>query len=321
MEKLNFECLKGKHLIEFSSAIASEESVLNFVNLTYDLLTTHCSLIHSKAHDVYMVKTPNENYVFKVFCRDGLTKKTLDDITNITKLVNQKNEGLLQESIKTKFGTNCIEIEYPEGVRYGSLYKYIHGKEITHNTFKDNHIYGYSLGLLHQTEIKHRYASKEYYDLNLISEMNLTLKSKEKLCQVINWTLDNSYKLDGLKKGVIHGDSHGGNAIVNNGHLSFIDTDDLKFDYLAKDLMSFKLTCITNIGMSCYNNLLAGYLTVNPEYSISRQQESVLLWEREMTLLCGYFRRYSKLGSSLINDKFVNNRLNHLSQFLLRENI
>lgn len=301
------------------SSLASNYSLVTLVVDNYSISKCACELIHSKYHDVYYVNDIDNKYIFKVYSFGSMPVKRLNEVLALSDVVNSCRDNLVPRVVKTKGLDSYVSLKYPEGVRIGVLYKYVPGADISHFNKSDSYNYGVSLAHLHSISAS-GYDIKKRFDASdiacLIDGTSISNAVKERMKNIVKWTQSKRNLLNGLNIGIIHGDLHGGNAVVEQGNVSFIDTDDLRVDYLARDLIALKLTCINHLGSNVYQSVLEGYSSVNGNFSLSLEQECLLLWEREIELLLGYMKRYSKLGISLINDEFVSNRLSHLSNFI-----
>lgn len=303
--------------INLLSSIASSVSIVRVVEFFYSINVLKCELLQSKIHDVYLIHSQNSKFIFKIY---GHSSQSADKIAKMSALLNLvkkiPNCYDLMPVIQSASGSEvCIDLIYPEGVRIGVLFTYIEGVEVDHKLSSHGYLYGQYLAFLHNI------CPPKYKQSSCLVQVDLyglpiSRESRNFISNKLNWLSNNLTIVNDLTVGLIHGDVHGGNAVVHDGRLSFIDPDDIRFDYTAFDLISFKLTCITHLGLNYYQSVFDAYIKYAPNFHITSDQEIFLLWMREMEVLLRYLSRYQTLGTSLVNDNLINKRISCLSRYL-----
>jgi Ser/Thr protein kinase RdoA (MazF antagonist) len=312
----NIEPFSTEKVPVFSSII-DIRYLENCIANNYSLERVVCNLIHSKMHDVYLVTSCGSNFVFKIYAHGDFSTQKIFHLNETLQKLSLWRKESIQKIISTKSGSPFIIIHFPEGNRFGVMYSYVGGSEVNQKNDLHAWLYGVSMAELHSFRIQEFEVKLQNYKLDFSSiPANISSENIYRLSDIKGCIESHSSVLEKLRISIIHGDCHGGNAIISNERVYFIDFDDMRIDYSAIDLMAYKLVCLTHLGIDRFNKVMEGYLKINPDFIIDEEQEFLLLWERELDFIFRYFKRSEKLGAALINNIWIEGRIKFLKNLI-----
>jgi len=206
--------------LKITTSIISTESIKDLIVTSYhtDRIES-CELLQSTIHDIYLIKTSTNKYIFKVFKQNSKTKI---EINFEIEFVNYLKSMQLDVSnyIKKSDGNYIVLIDTPEGLRYAILTIYSDGQELQYKNNTDAFDYGLNVGKLHKIGKGFKpLNSKKEIDLNKIFSQSITkiklfLKNNPKYLyffETFEKVLINKIKyidFDNLKMVFCHGDLH-----------------------------------------------------------------------------------------------------------------
>lgn len=272
----------------------------------YDLpKINNCEFLTRGLNDSYLITTRRDNYIFRIYRHNWRTEN--DILFELGFLCHLKEYGQhVATPIKTKDDAWLINIDAPEGIRYGVLFTYAKGQRPEINE-EDCLLMGKSLGLLHNCSDTFKHDNDRSFSLNFDHLLNEPLSVispiihnifGEEQVQFLEHTttnIINELKNRNLDYGICHGDFHNFNMHLSNRDLEVFDFDCCGYGYRAYDIAVFWWNLKSNypqLEEDCWKAFLKGY----------RSQRSLSEEDMKSLPLFVTARRIWLVGTMINND-------------------
>ena len=319
------QCLEVNmnNIIKVSHSLLSPQSVRELLDgYHFETEIVSCEFLTRGLNDSYVVTTQNEKYIFRVYRHNWRSKS--DILFEMDALNWLKEKGLFVSApVKTTQGNWTIDIQAPEGIRYGGLFTYSPGDRPEINE-ENCGILGRSLAELHHKSSSLVSSHERSFELDinhlLAEPVSTLLPLLDKHLQPdqvdtfngITAKLEKMIRERKLEYGFCHGDFHNFNMHLKKQQLEVFDFDCCGFGYRAYDIAVFWWNLKNNyrtVEKACWNAFLNGYLS---QRNMSEEDISSLPYFISV-------RRIWLLGTMLKNeDVWGRNWINstNFSQFL-----
>jgi Ser/Thr protein kinase RdoA (MazF antagonist) len=314
------------NVIKVTHSLLSAQSVRDLLD-DYDLNIVSCEFLTRGLNDSYFITTQNEKYIFRVYRHDW--RKKSDILFELDAINWLKEQGLLVSSaLKTLEGNWSVDIEAPEGKRYGVLFTYSPGDrpEISEDNCR---ILGRSLAELHHKSSSFVSSHERSFELDLnhlLSEpVSILLPSLKNhlqpeqvntFCEIVA-NLEKMIRERMLEYGFCHGDYHNFNMHLQGQNLEIFDFDCSSFGYRAYDIAVFWWNLknnYRNLEKVCWDAFLNGYLSQRNLSEEDRRSLPLFISVRRIWLLGTMIKNEDVWGRNWINATNFNHFLKDLQQ-------
>ena len=298
-------------------SILSSNYIKNIIVNSYNIgIVKNVFLIKSGLNDIYMVNSNDSQFVFKIYHKSK--KNSAIEFENEYMLF-LKQYNLSTYPIKNNLNKYIISVKYPEGIKFAILMKYIPYNDFLY--YKNNneaYLYGKYLAKLHKiskqfsslcnkkVDIKQLLSKSSIIIINFLSKIQSSYLNFFK--HFIN-LIQNNLKIDDLKIGYIHGDTHGGNAKYYKDKVTFFDFEFSGYGYYLYDIATFKWGCLIGKRKNDFSKFLKGYLEI---LSIDNYNKSLLyqfVAIRHLFVISLDIYRFNILGYEIIGKSYINKRV------------
>lgn len=291
------------------------------------LAITDVLFLQAGVNDTYLVTTPHDKFIFRLY-RYNLRR--VQDIQFEVELLQYLDaEGVAVSHPIQHAQQDClVPIHSPEGLRYGVMFSYAPGNMIS---FQDDDgslaaLYGSQLARFHEAQqgfqtTKNRIEMNVDYLLyqpmgnirKLFKDQPEKLAVMEDTAQYALHAFD-QLPVDGLTRGICHGDSNCGNVHINaEQQLTFFDFDCCAEGWLEYDLATFYWAVLFEDKPERWKHFLRGYQTICPKTAQNLQAIHVLIAMRQLWLLGLHYESSLLHGKNWYTDSYFD--LN--TQFLI----
>jgi len=312
-------------------SLLSIEAVAALVESQYQLEVTSCQFWHRGNSDVYLLETDHISYIFKIYHHHLRSRQDIGFELQLLTYLKDDNIPVSSPIYTTK-GDDHLEIEAPEGLRYGSLFLRAPGTVALGDLNpQQSYILGAALARLHHSGASFQSSfSRPPLDLESILESS-TLEitpylCKEQQAELISTHHDLLNQISNFPKEapywtVCWGDPHSGNVhFTVDQSPTLFDFDQCGYGYRLFDIAKFwQVSLQSGLSSSIRSALLSGY------------QSQHLLSDLELSSL-NYFTRIAHIWSWSISlsvakcydgcrldSSFFTRRLQHLKRIASSE--
>jgi len=306
--------------VKFSYSLLRSDEINRIINQYYGLKNCRSDLIRSKKNDVYKVYSHNLKYIFKVYNECRREEDILHEI-DFTVFLEEKGV-LVSVPIKTVSGNDrYVRLDFPEGERYAVLFLYIEGSELDYRKRDDCFLYGESIAKLHLASAD--YKAVNYNELKVehllyesvsviegfLSKYNIRnriffYRFFKKIIAILS-----EININDMLAGYIHGDLHGGNAILNGEKLFFYDFELSGHGLICYELSVFRWMTLVVGNKNQWDAFLNGYQSLIG--LDDRQLKFCILMAciRDIYLFASTVELSYKFGTESVRDYYIQNRV------------
>lgn len=289
---------------------------INILYSNYDIDIKKTYLIKGSPYPIFKLVTDKNEVLFKVINKKNINQEN-DNFINY--LINKglcKYEFILNQN-------NSKYTDIPETDTCFYLRKFLNGFEVDYKDTNNAFYYGQSLALFHN-------ASKEYFciqRINCISNeiicvldeildlMDINYKNKKikfiKIKDYLNFIQIEDNVIDCI---YIHGDTHGGNALLINHNIYFIDLEDIKIYDRRYDIACFYWMCLTTGNTELWEKFNYGYYG-NKHNMIVDQTIILFTLHKDLCVFRYYFDKFHSKKTSVI-ENYIDSRLKFILKIL-----
>lgn len=289
---------------------------------------TKCQFWNRGLSDVYLVETKTNRYIFRISHHHWRSKSDIYFELELLDFLKQRHLPVAYP-LRTTDGHLSVEIDAPEGKRYGTLFIYAPG-EIALGDFNptQSRKLGETLAKIHQaaTDFDSNYIRQpltlEYLLDNSLVAIAPLLKHRKTdhdyligvICQIKDQLQD--FPTEPPIWGICWGDPHSGNVhFTHDLQLTLFDFDQCGFGWRAFDLAKFlQVSLRAGIGRNVRDAFLEGYQTVQQitDYEIKSlqaftQAAHIWVWAININAACIH-------NSSRLDDSYLTQRLERLKR-------
>ena len=305
------------------------EAVAKAVADHYDLgVVKNCCFWYHGLSDIYLIETSLNRYIFRISHHHWRSRsEILFELEFLTFL--RYHQLPVASPLHTTTGELCLEIEAPEGRRYGALFEYAEGSvPLGDCNYTQSYTLGETVAKIHQVS-QNFVSSSERSPLtpSFILDESIAIiapfleKQREHLRTLLTITEEVKAQLDELPKTTPHwtvcwGDPHSGNAhFTSDDQLMLFDFDQCGYGWRAFDIGKFRQV---SLQAGCSHKIreafLDGYeslVSLTPVELDSLQALSLAayIWGWAIHLNRALYFDYSRL-----DDYYFNRRLEKLKQ-------
>jgi len=312
--------------VEVISSVISSACISNFISTSYKIgEIIKCYLLQSALNDIYKVETAYQNYIFKIYNKNKKISEINFEISFVSylKVENIDVAGYIQKNDQNYI----LQVDVPEGSRYGVLIEFIDGHELDYNNELDAFLYGKYVANLHKISKKFLPNEKiKIIDINFIFETSIIsienflqkyYKNKLKSFKLFFIFLSKRLKyidFNDLEQVVCHGDLHGGNALMNSKEISFFDFDFCGYGASVYDLSVFRWGCIIGKRDWQWYNFIKGYKSIKILNNQELLYNLIFVAVQDLRVMNLYIMRTQIVGSQFINKYYIENRIKFMKE-------
>ncbi len=304
-----------------TSSVLSAAHLNTFIQQQYQLGTeTTCSLIKAGVNHSYLVTTPTEKYILRVYCYNWRSKTQISEELRFINHLHQHQLGV-SYPISHKNNDYVIELQAPEGLRYAVLFSYAKGEKQFHFDLNTQFEMGVNMAKIHQqaaniTLNRPNYTAdsllvnsfeflKKHIDINT-AEMQSMVQMQQYLINEYQTT-----NTENIRQGVVHLDIWFDNLhIDSNNKITIFDFDFCGNGWLCLDLAYYimqlnVLELNDDIFKQKTEQFLKGYESI---ISISPEEKRLL----PMLGVCLYFfylgvqsARFEDYSNMFLNETYL----------------
>lgn len=286
-----------------------------------------CHFWHHGTNDVYLVDNESTKYVVRVSPSNWKSEKEF--IEEVRLLQFLLSNGLsVSEPIQSLNGMYYQRIQTASGIHFVIVFKYIHGREISHCP-RDYFLVGQALARMHlltnkydlpytvefEQEIQDISEQVSYYFSKLKIDKSFFLEARDIVLSSIR-ILDKRYPM----YGICHGDFNFGNLRIDDkGKPAILDFDNINLGWRMLDYYDFMINARSQISKDkkSVKNLLSafseGYSSIIPhELTPSSPSEFACHLTRQLLLLKLEMRKIPYKSSLLFEDWLVSKFLDSI---------
>lgn len=220
-----------------------------FIRDKYGLSTgTNCRIFRTGINHSYIVTDQDQKFVFRIYSFEWRSEREISEEIRLLSLLKQHNISI-SYPILDEHQNYVQKIQAPEGLRYGVLFSYAHGKKV--RNFSEETIYhiGLLMASIHKitahvqlnrinydarslTTLPYQYAKQHFSPAN--EEMQFVKQAGDIITDVFA-----DVKTDELRKGVVHLDMWYDNMHINEKDITIFDFDFCGNGWLLHDVAYF----------------------------------------------------------------------------------
>ncbi len=271
------------------ASILSPKELGEFIIEQYQLKTDfQCSLFRTGVNHTYFLSNEDTKYVIRVYCHNWRTKIEIQEELELLMLL-QKHNLSISTPIPNKNGSQILEIDTPEGLRFVVLFTFAEGEKMRFMTNETCAAIGSMMAKIHNVTVRKRIDRVDYNSDVLI------YKAYDKLNMFFSGDLDEMKYLKKIssqiekrfaktdfsedQKGIVHLDIWYDNLSVNKeNEITIFDFDNcgngplvLDIGYFCKQL--FFIEADKNIYESKVESFLNAY---KKEKNLSEKELSLI---------------------------------------------
>lgn len=283
-----------------------------------------CRLFRTGINHLYFVNDAEKKYVFRIYTFNWRTELEISEEARL--LLHLKDNHIpVSYPLPDKNDNYILEIDAPEGKRYGVLFSYAEGGKVSNFTPEISYTIGVAMAKMHQATQHLRLERVSYTPTVLLTDSLATIKSffKEPSDE-IHFIERTTYQLlyfyeqinsVDIRTGAIHLDIWFDNMhIQDDGTITIFDFDFCGNGWLCYDISYFVIQLFnTHANTSDYqlkaDSFLKGYESMTP---ISEEEKRIMpfiaisIWFFYLRIQCEKFDTWSNI--------FLNK--DHLKRFL-----
>ena len=304
------------------STLASDALVKQVLTHYEISSTTNCQFWYRGLSDVYLVETPINQYILRVSHHHWRSKSDIDFELELLDFL-QLNQLPVAYPLKTKDGQLSVEIEAPEGKRYGALFSYAPGQVAVGDLNQtQSHKLGTTLAKIHQTATN--FCSNNYRQpLTLEYLLDDSFKAIAPFLKHrptdLNYLLEVitqlKHKLQDFPQKypfwvICWGDPHSGNAhFTLDNEVTLFDFDQCGYGWRIFDIAKFlQVSLRTGISRKVREAFLDGYQSVQnlTDYEFASLQaftKTAHIWAWAISLNHSRIYNYSRLDHSYFTQR------------------
>lgn len=276
-------------------------------------------LIKSYPNFVYKVNYKNSKFILKILKKDQINIERMNFIEFIQKSIEIPGNIL---NINNKIYS---ELYFDGDELFFYLQHHINGTDINYENNNNAITYGRELALIH---LNSRSYKTIYAEVDILKECIKELKDILDILRNINEKAYDSFRsilflLKEKKEEIyyenlifIHGDTHGGNAILAK-KIYFIDWDESKLYDSYYDISCFYWMCITLDKINLWNLFCSGYQENYPINYIQNKNKILKMSILKDLKVFKYYLEYSQMiGIDLIKDIYIKKRYNFIKNLI-----
>lgn len=305
------------------------EAVTAAVAQHYDIgVVKNCRFWYHGLSDIYLIETSINRYIFRISHHHWRSRsEILFELEFLTFL--RYHQLPVASPLHTKTGELCLEIEAPEGTRYGALFEYAEGSvPLGDCNYTQSHKLGETVAKIHQVS-RNFSSSSERSPLtpSLIVDESIRIiapfleKQTDHLRTLLSIAGKVKDELEHLPMTppywtVCWGDPHSGNAhFTHDDQLMLFDFDQCGYGWRAFDVAKFRQVSLqAGCSHTIREAFLDGYESIIPLTPIELDALQALsmaafIWGWGIHLNRALYFDYSRL-----DDYYFNRRLEKLKQ-------
>ncbi|MBT4732826.1 phosphotransferase [Candidatus Woesearchaeota archaeon] len=310
--------------MHINNSLLHVNEIKKIIHQHFGIKDTKCHLLRSHINDVYEIASFNRKYILKIF---SSSKPKEEVVFEIKYLVFLNSQGIIVNTpVSTTDNKKYIALEYPEGKRYAILFYYNNGVEIDYRKASNAFSYGKSVAKLHLASKEYKPSYTNEIDtfqlfldaINIIEIFFTTYKSEQ-------WIFFNDYFQKLINKiktidtrkmsmGYVHGDLHGGNALVSDNEIFFYDFEYSGYGLICYELSIFRWSTLIGNRESQWETFLKGYRSLISISDCELHHSIVMVCIRDILVLANTVNMTDKLGISSIHNYYIKNRLEFIKK-------
>ncbi len=297
-----------------------ECQLIKTIYINYGFSPESIILIKSYPEFVYKVNYKNSKFILKILKKDKIDIERINFIKFIQKSI-EIPKILLNYNNKL-----YSELYFDEYKLFFYLQYFIEGTVINYENNNNAIKYGRELSLIHIKSMNYR---KHYAEVDIFKECIEELECILEILKPINkkaYYSFNTILIFFKEKSLesiyyenlifIHGDTHGGNAILAK-KIYFIDWDDSKLYDKYYDISCFYWMCITLNKMNLWNLFCNGYQENYPiNYTQNKNKILKMSILKDLKVFKYYLEYSQMIGSDLIKDIYITKRYNFVKNLI-----
>lgn len=315
--------MQDKEIARVEHLILNTTAISEFLHKNYSLgRQIACVLEKSAPSAVYRIEVEEGTFALKLYNSMRPYEFEREFVTFLHRKGVNVASLISTDSGAPFFSTSCCGTKL-----HGVLHHYIDGRDPAHDESEDAIMYGQELARLHEASLdfKPKVAPPEFdpvkrleADLECVTSVLKSLERRNALAQYQTAAKSLRERLvEGRRQfqsnRFLHGDSHGGNAKILRGKMSFFDFELACRGPLEWDIACFRWASIIGKREKSYENFLTGYKNVAGDIELSDAIISNYTALKEMEVVSNHLGMSKILGSWFITDRYLKMRLNAMN--------
>ena len=322
-------------MIKVQHTIVSPAALLKTIQRHYPGIgASHCRLLALGCNDNFRIKGKRQDYAFRLYRYGWWPEKDVDEELRFLETL-QRHKLNICNPVRTGNRQRYIKIKTSEGVRYGALFTFIHGRPLAHNFGKRNanmFRLGEMLGQVHLTADKMKdpvqrwtidmdVVIKPFFDAapSVLGHREKDIAYLRKIATQLEDVIA-SQPEGVLDFGFCHGDLHVHNVMLQtDGNLAIFDFDWSGYSWRCYDLATIRWSLPRDEkGNAPWRALLRGYTQVR---KLSRQEQKLLPWflvMRHFEYLGFQLSVRKHFGEAWMNDNYYDFHIGFLKDWMKR---
>ena len=311
------EELALNHVICLS--IFSAAGLVDMIKGAYGFASVSCELFVSSFGDIYRVSTPQGRFVLRIYHATPHTRSNI--LSEVQLLDHLHKHGLsVAYPIQRADGEWLLTLQAPEGTRYGVLYSYAEGKQISEKTRLDSVVeYGELVAHIHLAANTVPVA----LDRQPITFESLVDDGLDRLAVLRSQYKDEIATMrevaDAIRPeiaslptaspqyGMCHGDASASNVFINaDGHPTLFDFDSCGPSWRIYDVGSFvSNVAYRNMPAELSDAFVEGYERIRPLAPVERSAIPLIKILRKYLTISWMTDTVEPFGSHMLSDEFI----------------
>lgn len=320
-------------MIQAQHTIVSPAALLKTIQHEYPGIgASDCRLLALGCNDNFRIKGKRQDYALRLYRYGWWPEKDVDEELRFLEALQRRKLNICKP-VRTGNRQRYIKVKTAEGIRYGALFTFLHGRPLGHNFGKRNtnmHQLGEMMAQVHITADQMKEPVQRWtIDLDEVIEPFFgaapsVLGHREKditYLRKIATQLEDvilSQPEGTLNFGFCHGDLHVHNVMLQtDGNLAIYDFDWSGYSWRCYDLATIRWSLPRdNKGNAPWRALLRGYSKVR---KLSRQEQKLLPWflvMRHFEFLNFQLSIRNHFGEAWLNDNYYDFHIGFLRDWM-----
>ncbi|GGG51414.1 phosphotransferase [Bizionia arctica] len=319
------------------SSIISPEYIAEFVINQYHLeKETTCSILKIGINHTYLITTPINKYVFRVYFLNWKTKLEIEEELRLLNFLKENNT-LVSYPISDSHKNDIQTIKAPEGDRFAVLFSFAEGKSIRIPTKEICYQLGASMAKMHQLTLNKTLKREDFNGETLVNWAYKTAKSRfinstneMQFYKRANAVVSSEFKnadLSQIRTGIIHLDLWYENMKVTDAsEITFFDFDNCGNGWLFLDI-SYSLMILFRNEQDKENfkiksaSFYQGYESITP---ISEEEKRLIpygglaIWQYYNGI---HVKRFNDFSNQFLSEEFLKYWIHTVNQWMEFNNI